>query len=139
MPDYSNLPSLTVIVAAYNEQDFIEQKIQNTLSLDYPKDKIEYIFVTDGSSDDTPNIVAKHPEIKLLHSPERKGKIAAMHRTMHEVTTEVVVFTDANTFLNKQQTDTTDFPFQELYCQCPTTAYLYNPALHLPKLKTGIP
>ena len=102
MPDYSNLPSLTVIVAAYNEQDFIEQKIQNTLSLEYPKDKIQYIFVTDGSSDDTPNIVAKHPEIKLLHSPERKGKIAAMHRTMHEVTTEVVVFTDANTFLNKQ-------------------------------------
>ena len=100
-PDYSHLPSLTVIVAAYNEQDFIEQKIQNTLLLDYPKDRIQYIFVTDGSSDDTPLIVGRHPEIKLLHSPERRGKIAAMHRTMHEVTTEVVVFTDANTFLNK--------------------------------------
>ncbi len=102
VPGYSHLPSLTVVVAAYNEQDFIEQKIQNTLLLDYPKDKIQYIFVTDGSSDDTPNIVSKHAEIKLLHSPERKGKIAAMHRTMQEITTEVVVFTDANTFLNKQ-------------------------------------
>ena len=100
LPSYDNLPSLTVIVAAYNEQDFIEQKIKNTLSLEYPADKIEYIFVTDGSSDNTPEIVGKYPQIKLLHSHERRGKIAAMHRTMHEVTTEIVVFTDANTFLN---------------------------------------
>ena len=100
LPSNDNLPSLTIIVAAYNEQDFIEQKIQNTLSLEYPADKIEYIFVTDGSSDNTPDIVRKYPQIKLLHSPERRGKIAAMHRTMHEVSTEIVVFTDANTFLN---------------------------------------
>ena len=94
LPSNDNLPSLTIIVAAYNEQDFIEQKIQNTLSLEYPADKIEYIF------DNTPDIVRKYPQIKLLHSPERRGKIAAMHRTMHEVSTEIVVFTDANTFLN---------------------------------------
>ena len=98
LPSYDNLPSLTIIVAAYNEQDFIEQKIKNTLSLEYPSDKIEYIFVTDGSSDSTPEIVSRYPQIKLLHSPERKGKIAAMHRTMHEVSTDIVVFTDANTF-----------------------------------------
>ena len=102
LPSYDNLPSLTIIVAAYNEQDFIEQKIKNTLSLEYPADKIEYIFVTDGSSDNTPEIVGKYPQIRLLHSPERRGKIAAMHRTMHEVTTEIVVFTDANTFLNNK-------------------------------------
>ena len=102
LPGYDNLPTLTIVVAAYNEQDFIEQKIKNTLALDYPADKIQYIFVTDGSSDDTPNIVNKYPQIKLLHSPERRGKIAAMHRTMHEISTEIVVFTDANTFLNKQ-------------------------------------
>jgi len=100
LPSYDNLPSLTIIVAAYNEEDFIENKIKNTLSLEYPSDKIEYIFVTDGSSDNTPDIVRNYPQIKLLHSPERKGKIAAMHRTMHEVSTEIVVFTDANTFLN---------------------------------------
>ena len=100
LPSYDNLPSLTIIVAAYNEQDFIEQKIKNTLSLEYPSDKIEYIFVTDGSNDNTPEIVGKYPQIRLLHSPERRGKIAAMHRTMHEVSTDIVVFTDANTFLN---------------------------------------
>ncbi|MFP5040475.1 glycosyltransferase family 2 protein [Parasediminibacterium sp. JCM 36343] len=102
LPGYHHLPTLTIIVAAYNEEDFIEQKIQNTLSLEYPAGKMQYIFVTDGSSDTTPAIVAKYPQIKLLHSSERKGKIAAMHRTMKEVTTEVVVFTDANTFLNKK-------------------------------------
>ncbi len=102
LPSYDNLPSLTIIVAAYNEQDFIDQKIKNTLSLEYPANKIEYIFVTDGSSDNTPEIVGRYPQIKLLHSPERRGKIAAMHRTMHEVSTEIVVFTDANTFLNNK-------------------------------------
>ncbi len=101
-PSEDNLPSLTVIVAAYNEQDFIEQKISNTLQLAYPQDKVKYVFVTDGSTDATPQIVAKYPQIQLLHSNERKGKIAAMHRTMQQITTEVVVFTDANTFLNKQ-------------------------------------
>ena len=96
-------PTLTVLVAAYNEEDFIEQKIANTLSLQYPADRIKYIFVTDGSTDRTPEIVAQHGlQIKLLHQPARNGKIAAMHRAMQEVDTEIAVFTDANTFLNKE-------------------------------------
>ncbi len=101
LPSYDNLPSLTLIVAAFNEEDFIEKKIANTLQLNYPKDKIQYIFVTDGSTDNTPAIVFNYSEIKLLHSPERKGKIAAAHRAIEQVSTDVIVFTDANTFLNK--------------------------------------
>jgi len=101
-PKYDYLPSLTVVVAAYNEADFIAQKIKNTLQLEYPKDKIEYIFVTDGSTDNTPQIVAQHAGIQLLHSAERKGKIAAMHRAVQQVKTDIIVFTDANTFLNSQ-------------------------------------
>jgi cellulose synthase/poly-beta-1,6-N-acetylglucosamine synthase-like glycosyltransferase len=97
-----NWPTLTVLVAAYNEEDFIEEKIKNTLSLDYPGDKISYIFVTDGSDDKTPEIVAAYPRIKLMHRPERNGKIAAIHRAMQEVKTEAVIFTDANTVLNKE-------------------------------------
>lgn len=96
-----NWPTLTIIVAAYNEQDYIEQKISNTLSLNYPEDKVSYIFVTDGSSDKTPDIIARYPNIKLMHRPERSGKIAAVHRAMHDVSSEVVIYTDANTFLNK--------------------------------------
>jgi len=98
----SELPTLTVIVAAYNEERFIRDKIINTLSLQYPKDKIKYLFVTDGSADRTPAIVTEYSDIQLLHSRERNGKIAAIHRAMKQVETEIVVFTDANTFLNPE-------------------------------------
>jgi len=99
--DLNNLPSLTVVVAAYNEADIIDEKIQNTLSLNYASEKIKYIFITDGSSDNTPEKILHYPAVKLMHNAERKGKIVAIHRAMEEVFTEIVVFTDANTFLNK--------------------------------------
>ena len=96
-----NWPTMTLMIAAYNEKDFIVSKIKNTLSLNYPADKITYLFVTDGSNDGTPEIIATYPQIKLMHKPERNGKIAAMHRAMQTVTTDIAIFTDANTFLNK--------------------------------------
>ncbi len=93
-------PTVTVVVAAYNEAYCIEEKIINTLALNYPKDKINFIFITDGSTDDTPKIVAKYSLILGMHEPGRSGKIAAVHRAMSKVQTEIVVFTDANTMLN---------------------------------------
>jgi biofilm PGA synthesis N-glycosyltransferase PgaC len=96
------LPSLTLIVAAWNEQEVMEQKIANTLSLEYPRDRLQLLFVTDGSTDATPEIVARYPQIRLLHSPERRGKIHAMHRAMQTVDADIVVFTDANTTLNQE-------------------------------------
>lgn len=93
-------PTVTVVVAAYNEAYCIEEKIINTLALNYPKDKINFIFITDGSTDDTPKIVAKYSSILGMHEPGRSGKIAAVHRAMSKVQTEIVVFTDANTMLN---------------------------------------
>ena len=95
-------PSLTVIVAAYNEAYCIEEKILNTLALEYPAEKIQYIFITDGSTDETAAIVAGYPSVKGMHQDVRTGKIAAVHRAMNEVTTDVVVFTDANTMVNKE-------------------------------------
>lgn len=97
-----DLPTCTLVVAAYNEEHFIAQKIANSLQLNYPTGKLKFVFVTDGSSDKTPDIIAQHPQIQLLHRPERAGKIAAVHRAMEYVDTEVVVFTDANTFLNSE-------------------------------------
>jgi len=95
------LPKVTLMVAAYNEEAYIKEKIENSLSLDYPKDKIQFLFVTDGSSDSTPEIVSRYKQIKLMHQPQRQGKIMAVERAMPEVTGEIVVFTDANTLLNK--------------------------------------
>ncbi len=94
-------PSLTLVVAAYNEADIMVTKIENTLALRYPKAQLSLLFVTDGSTDGTPEVVRNYPEIKLMHSPVRKGKIHAIHRAMGKVKTDVVVFTDANTFLNR--------------------------------------
>lgn len=96
-----DFPTLTLVIAAYNEESIIEEKIADTLGLSYPEGKLKLVFVTDGSSDRTPELVARYPQIKLMHTPVRSGKILAMHRVMGEVDTEVVVFTDANTFLNK--------------------------------------
>jgi Glycosyltransferases, probably involved in cell wall biogenesis len=93
-------PPVTIIIAAYNEADFIEDKIKNTLALDYPSDKLKIIIITDGSTDKTPEIVARYPSIRLLHQPGRSGKIAAMHRAMGFVNTPFVIYCDANTYLN---------------------------------------
>lgn len=99
--NWDALPELTLLVAVYNEADLLDEKIANTLSLKYPAGKLHMLFITDGSSDASPEIIKKYPSIKLMHSPERNGKIHAIHRAMDEVHTEVVVFTDANTFLNE--------------------------------------
>jgi cellulose synthase/poly-beta-1,6-N-acetylglucosamine synthase-like glycosyltransferase len=96
----SQLPAVALVVAAYNEEDFIREKIYNTLALDYPKDKLELIFITDGSNDNTPAIISEHPGILLLHQPERKGKVAAMNRAIQHVRSSLVIFCDANTLLN---------------------------------------
>lgn len=100
LPPADNLPTCTLIVAAYNEEAFIEEKIKNTLELKYTEGRLKFIFVTDGSTDATASIVAKYPQINHLHSDARMGKMAAVHRAKDAVDTEIIVFTDANTFLN---------------------------------------
>jgi cellulose synthase/poly-beta-1,6-N-acetylglucosamine synthase-like glycosyltransferase len=100
-PD-EHLPPVTLLVAAYNEADIIRTKIQNTLELDYPKNKLEIFFVTDGSTDQTPEIVKEYPDVQLFHSFERKGKIHAVNRVMKSVKTPIVIFCDANTDLNRE-------------------------------------
>jgi poly-beta-1,6-N-acetyl-D-glucosamine synthase len=95
-------PPVTLLIAAYNEEDYINTKIANTFALDYPEDKLQIVIVTDGSTDATPQKVSAHATIRLLHQPERQGKIAAVHRTMKTVETPFVIFTDANTLLNPE-------------------------------------
>lgn len=93
-------PSVALVIAAYNEEDYIEDKIRNTLALDYPAEKLGIYFITDGSNDNTPDIIKKYPRFTLLHEPARRGKAAAMNRAMHFVKEPFVIFCDANTVLN---------------------------------------
>jgi biofilm PGA synthesis N-glycosyltransferase PgaC len=99
----SELPTCALIIAAYNEEGYMIDKIQNTLDLHYPKDKLMIYFVTDGSTDQTPAIVSQYAgQIELRHRDARLGKIAAVHRVVEEVKADLIIFTDANTFLNKE-------------------------------------
>lgn len=96
------LPTVTLIVPSYNEADFILQKVENSKNLDYPQDKLKIIFVTDGSDDGTYEKIKDIEGITVMHKPERGGKSGAMNRAMQEVTSEIVVFCDANTTLNEE-------------------------------------
>ncbi len=95
-------PDVTLVVAAFNEAGFIERKIRNSLDLSYPAGRLHWIFVTDGSTDETPEIIMKYDQIRLLHQPERKGKTNAINRAMRYVETPFVIFSDANTLLNQE-------------------------------------
>ena len=95
-------PTVAFIVAAYNEQDVIKEKIVNSLEQEYPRDKIEFIFVTDGSSDRTAEFITQSPGVRLLHRPERGGKSAALNRAVAETTQDIVIASDANTLLNPE-------------------------------------
>jgi poly-beta-1,6-N-acetyl-D-glucosamine synthase len=96
------LPAVTMIIAAYNEGLDLKQKLENTLAIDYPTDKLKIIFVTDGSTDGSEKIIEEHIGVILLHAKERQGKLAAMARAMQQVETPIVIFSDANTMLNSE-------------------------------------
>ena len=100
MPSDEELPTVTLMICAYNEQDVVAEKMQNTRALDYPKDKFRVMWVTDGSNDRTNELLAEYPEVDLVFSPERRGKTAALKHGLREVKTQYVVFTDANTMIN---------------------------------------
>lgn len=96
------LPQITLLVACFNEADILKAKIENTLQLDYPINKRKLFFVTDGSTDRSGEIIKQYPEIEQFHEPARKGKNAAVNRVMAFVKTPIVIYCDANTFLNKK-------------------------------------
>lgn len=102
IPRPEPFPTVSFIVAAYNEKDCIREKILNSLDQDYPPDKLEFIFITDGSTDETPRITAAYPRILALHEPERRGKSAAINRAVTAAHNEILIFSDANTILNRE-------------------------------------
>ncbi|MBQ7510360.1 MAG: glycosyltransferase family 2 protein [Prevotella sp.] len=94
------LPDVTLMVCAYNEEEVVDEKMQNIRQLNYPKDKLCVMWVTDGSTDRTNELLGNYSEVKLVFSPERKGKAMAMQHGLRENKAPYVVFTDANTMLN---------------------------------------
>ena len=101
-PDYE--PEVTLFVAAYNEKDYVDDKVNNSFELEYPKEKVRQVWVTDGSDDGTPEMLKKYSDrgVEVYHEPARGGKIGAMNRGMQFVKTPIVIFSDGNTMLGKE-------------------------------------
>jgi len=96
-PEQGHYPLLSVLIAAYNEEDAIAEKLNQTLALEYPKDKLEVLVLSDCSSDKTDEIVKSYPDsrVRLVRMAERRGKTSAQNFGIREARGEVVVFSDA--------------------------------------------
>lgn len=94
------LPEATLMICAYNEAEVVEEKMKNVRALNYPKEKLCVMWVTDGSTDESNEMLRTYPEVHLVYTPERNGKAAAMQHGLRENKAEYVIFTDANTMLN---------------------------------------
>lgn len=92
-------PSVSVVVAAHDEETLIAQRVENLLGQQYPADRLEVVVASDGSTDRTDEIVAalaeRDPRVRLLRCP-RAGKVATQNRAVRETNSEIVAFTDAN-------------------------------------------
>lgn len=101
LPEHDeDLPDVTLMVCAYNEQDVVDMKLENTRQMDYPKDKLHLLWVTDGSNDQTNERLSAYPDVEVLYQPQRQGKTAALNRGIAHAQTSIVIMTDANTCLN---------------------------------------
>ena len=96
-------PSVTILIAAYNEERWIDETIRNKLALDYPLHKLEIIVVSDGSTDGTDMIVKRYLNqcVRLIRQEPRAGKTAALNRGVKETRGEIVVFADANSLYER--------------------------------------
>jgi glycosyltransferase involved in cell wall biosynthesis len=94
------LPTVTAVVAAHDEESVIERRVENLLALDYPSDRLEIVVASDASTDRTDELVqelaARDPRVRLLQC-ERGGKVAAQNRAVRETSAEILAFTDAAT------------------------------------------
>lgn len=98
-----DLPTVTLLIAAFNEEDVIAAKLENTFALDYPRELLEIVVVADGSSDGTCDVVRRYADrgVRLMHQPERRGKNHAMNRAVPTARGEILVFSDANAYFER--------------------------------------
>lgn len=94
------IPNITILVPAYNEEENIKEKMDNLLEIDYPKEKRDIIFINDHSTDSTLEKANKYP-IKIINLEKREGKIKAINKGIELAKTDIIVMTDADTILEK--------------------------------------
>jgi len=98
-------PRVSMLVAAYNEEAVIAEKLRNALALDYPPDRLEVVVASDGSSDRTAEIVSRlvqqeaRDRLRLLNYPENRGKLSVLNDSLPQLKGDIVVFSDASSML----------------------------------------
>lgn len=97
-------PKVTILIAAYNEADCIAKTIENKLALNYPKNRIEIIIISDSSEDGTDEIVTSFANqgVKLIRQTPRQGKTAALNLAIDQADGEIIVFSDANSIYDSK-------------------------------------
>lgn len=98
------LPTISILIAAHNEEAVIAKRLENALAINYPRDKFQIVVASDGSSDHTAEIVRSFADrgVKLLDYQPNRGKATTLNKAWDELTTELVLLSDANTFLGPQ-------------------------------------
>jgi cellulose synthase/poly-beta-1,6-N-acetylglucosamine synthase-like glycosyltransferase len=95
-------PSVSLLIAAYNEAAVIAAKVENSLALDYPAERLEIVVASDGSTDATSSIVEKYldrPRLRLVAFPVNRGKLAAVNDVVPQLRGDIIVFSDASSML----------------------------------------
>ncbi len=114
----SEFPEVTIVIAAYNEEKNVDEKVKNTFQQDYPQDKITQVWVNDCSSDKTKDLVAEYTNVTLLNQHERQGKVAAINLAMKYIKTPIVIFSDANAMLSAEAINKIVKPFSNTKVGC---------------------
>lgn len=93
-----DLPIVSLLISAYNEEAAIREKLHNSLGLDYPKERLEIVVISDGSTDSTNAIVTEYSQkgVVLKHYEGRIGKTACLNKAIDDVSGDIVIFSDAN-------------------------------------------
>ena len=99
-------PTVSLVVAAYKEERFIQERLENAARTEYPAEKFNVLVGCDGAEDRTGQIVAafEDPRVRLLQFPQRRGKASVLNDVVPEATGEILLFSDANTFLDADAT-----------------------------------
>ena len=114
------LPTVSILISAYNEEAVIERKIQNILEIDYPKEKLEVLIGDDGSADKTAEIIARYADqgITLVKAPKNAGKAAMLNRLQKIAKNDILLFCDANTMFFPNVVRKVVDPFQDKKIGC---------------------
>jgi cellulose synthase/poly-beta-1,6-N-acetylglucosamine synthase-like glycosyltransferase len=121
------LPSVTLVISAYNEEHVMQEKVENALALDYPPGLLRILVVSDGSTDATDALVARFADrgVGLRSFPERRGKVACLNEVVPTLTTDLVVLSDANSMYRPDSVKrlATTFADPRVGCVCGELLY----------------